>query len=87
MWRRDGTVVRAIGSLLILCVALAVVKAAMVALLLMLAIALIWALCMHPREVFGFMAYCAVMGMVNAHPTLVLAAIVLLIVVGQLNRK
>lgn len=78
---------RAIGSLLIVCVALAVVKAAMAALLLVLAIALIWALCLHSREVFGFMAYCAVMGMVNAQPTLVLAVIVLLIVVGQLNRK
>lgn len=79
---------RALGTLLIVCVALAVVKAAVVALLLALVIALIWAACFHPREALGFMTYCTAMGMVNAQPTLVLAVIVLLIVVSTLkNRK
>lgn len=78
---------RALGTLLIACVALAVVKAAVAALLLALVIVLIWALCLHPREAFGFMTYCTVMGLINAQPTLVIAVIVLLIVVGQLTKN
>jgi len=60
--------VRALGMLLIVCVALAVVKAAIAALLLALVIALIWAACIHPRETFGLLTYCAVIAVFNAHP-------------------
>lgn len=59
---------RAMGTLLFVCIALAVVKAAVAALLLALAIALIRALCKYPREVFGFVTYCAIIGLVSNHP-------------------
>ena len=85
MRRRGEPVVRALGTLLIVCVALAVVKAAIAALLLALVIALIWAACIHPRETFGLLTYCAVLGMLNAQPTLTLSIIFLLIIVGRIN--
>lgn len=59
---------RAIGTLLIVCVALAVVKAAIAALLLALVLAVIWAACLHPREAFGLLTYCAIMGALNTYP-------------------
>lgn len=69
------------------CVAFAVVKAAIAALLLVLAIALIWGVCLHPREVFGFMAYCTIMGAISARPTLAISMIGLAILVGQLTKN
>lgn len=59
---------RAIGTLLIACVALAVVKAAIAVLLLALAIALVWALCLYPRELFTMVTYITCMGMISEHP-------------------
>lgn len=76
---------RALGTLLTICVALAVVKAALAALLLALMIALIWAVCIHPRETFGLMTYCAVLGVLNAQPALVLSICVLLIIIGAIR--
>ena len=78
---------RALGTLLIACIALAVVKAAMAALLLALAIALIWALCGYPREVFGLMAYCSIVGAISARPTLAISIIGLAILIGQLTKN
>lgn len=74
---------RALGTLLIVCVALAVVKAAIAALLLLLVIALIWAACIHPRESFGLLTYCAAMGAVNSNPMLCLSIIGAAIIVAQ----
>ena len=73
---------RALGTLLIVCVALAVVKAAIVALSLVLVIALIWAACIHPRQTFGLMTYCAIMAFASAHPVLALASLTLVVVVA-----
>ncbi|WP_447750839.1 hypothetical protein [Sphingopyxis fribergensis] len=78
---------RAFGTLLIVCIALAVVKAAIAALLLALVIALIWAACVHPRETFGLLTYFAVMGVISAHPQLVLAVIVLAILGIHIGKK
>ena len=78
---------RAIGTLLIVCIALAVVKAAIAALLLALVIVLIWAACIHPRETFGLLTYCAVMGVVSVHPQLILALIILTIIGTHIGKK
>lgn len=78
---------RAIGTFLIVCVALAVVKAAIAALLLALVIAVIWATCNYPRETFGLLTYCAVMGMISAHPQLVLAVTMLAILGAHIGKK
>lgn len=75
---------RAIGTLLIACFALAVVKAAMLVLLIGLVIALIWAICRHPHEVFGFCCYCTIMGLVSAFPLSVLATIAALAICAAL---
>jgi hypothetical protein len=79
--------VRAIGTLLIVCVALAVVKAAIASLLLVLIIALIWAACIHPRETFGLLIFFAVMGVVSAHPMSAIAIFGLAIVCAQLTKN
>lgn len=76
---------RALGTLLIVCVALAVVKAAIAALLLALVLALIWAACTHPGQTLGLLTYCAVLGMLNAQPALMLSIILLLIIVSRMN--
>lgn len=60
---------RALGTLFIVCVALAIVKAVVAALLLALLIALIWATCLHPREASGLLTYCAIMGALNTYPS------------------
>lgn len=77
---------RAIGTLLIVCVALAVVKAAIAALLLALVIAVIWAACNHPSATFGLLTYGAIAAFTIAHPALALASLMLIIVLG-LNMK
>ncbi|KTE39795.1 MULTISPECIES: hypothetical protein [unclassified Sphingopyxis] len=59
---------RLILILLSACVALAVVKAAIVALIILFAIALIWGVCLHPKEVMGFLAFCAALSLLKAHP-------------------
>ena len=74
---------RAIGTLLIVCVALAVVKAAIAAMLLALVIALLWAVCLHPREAFGLLTYCAILGMISTHPVTSLAIVGLAVASGQ----
>lgn len=78
---------RAIGTLLIVCVALAVVKAAIAAILLALVIALIWAVCLHPRETFGLLTYCAVMGVVNAQPVVCLSAFALVVAASHFAKN
>lgn len=61
-----------LGLFLAACVILAVAKAAITILTLLLLLALIWGLCLHPREMFGFLAYCAVFGAIKTQPMLVL---------------
>lgn len=78
---------RLLGIFLSACVILAVVKAAIIALLLLFLVALIWGLCLHPREVFGFMAYCAILGLVSAHPILIISIVGMAIIVGQLTKN
>lgn len=78
---------RLLSIFLSACVLLALAKAAIVALFLLFLVALIWGLCLHPREVFGFMAYCSIMGAISARPTLVISIIGLAILVGQLTKN
>lgn len=78
---------RAIGTLLIVCVALAVVKAAITALLLVLVIASIWAACIHPRQTFGLLIFFAVMGVVGAYPMSAIVIFGLATVCAQLTKN
>lgn len=84
---RGEPVVRTLGRLLIACVALAVLKAVAAALLLALVIALIWAACLYPREMLGFIAYCGIMGVVSAHPMAAIAVISFAVVCAQLTKN
>jgi len=79
---------RAFGTLLIVCVALAVVKAAIAVLLLALVIAVIWAACRHPRETFGIFAYFTIIGLVGTYPFASLAVVgasVICLALGKLS--
>ncbi|NYF33803.1 hypothetical protein HDC29_003406 [Sphingopyxis sp. JAI108] len=78
---------RAIGTLLILCVALAVVKMAVVGLLMIGISILVWAACQHPRETFGLLAYVALMGLVSAQPWVWVAIVGLVAVTAQFAEK
>lgn len=66
---------RLLGIFLSACVLLALVKAAIVALFLLFLVALIWGLFLRPREVMAFLAYCALLGLVGAHPTATLVIV------------
>lgn len=77
---------RPIGSLLIACVALAIIRAAVVVLLLTLIIALVWSLCRHPRAVTGFLTYCAFLTMLSTHPLACLIVIGAAIICAQMPR-
>ena len=74
---------RALGTLLIVCAALAAVKAAMLVLMLIFAIMLTWAVCVHPREMLGFMTYCGVFAIIGAHPAFSLSIITMAVVAAQ----
>lgn len=78
---------RAVGTLLILCVALAVVKMVVLGLLMIGIIMLVWAACQHPRETFGLLISCAVMGVVSAHPMSAIVIFGLAIVCAQLTKN
>ena len=78
---------RLIGIFLSACVILAIVKAAIVALLLLFLIALIWGFCLHPSETFGLLAFCAILGALNAQPVLVIAIVAVAIIIGQLTKN
>lgn len=75
---------RVLGTLLVACVALAVVKAAIIALLIVFGISLIWGLCAHPQEMFGFLALCALFSLVSAYPLLSLSTFGVLVVAAHL---
>ena len=78
---------RTIGMLLTACVMLAVIKAAIVALLIVFGISLIWGLCVHPQEVFGFLALCALFSLVSAYPLLGLSTFGVLVVATHLANR
>jgi len=69
---------RVVG-LLTLCVACAVLRAAVVALVVAMIIALLWSFITQPRETLLFLGILALMGLANAHP---LACIIALGVIG-----
>jgi hypothetical protein len=60
--------VRGVGVFLGLCVALAVARAVASALVLVFMIALVWAICRHPREVAAFLCYCATLNLISTYP-------------------
>ena len=78
---------RLILILLSACVALAVVKAAIVALLILFLIALVWGACLHPREVMGFLTFCAALSLFNAHPLPMLLIVGSAVIAMQFSKK
>ena len=76
---------RALGLLLIACVALAIIRALVMALLLASIIALIWALCRYPREVAAFLTYCAFITAFRAHPLACLTVFGVAIICAQMT--
>lgn len=78
---------RAIGSLLIACVALAIIRAVVATLLLVLIIAMIWAFCRHPRETFGLLLYCTIAGLISRYPIACLIILVAAIIVAPMRQE
>lgn len=78
---------RTIGTLLIACIALAVVKAALAFLLVVMVIAIIWATCFHPREMFGLAGFFALLGAISAHPIESLCAMGAVVIAAHLAPK
>lgn len=66
-------------GLLTMCVACAVLRAAVVALVVAMIIALLWSFITQPRETLLLLGILALMGLVNAHP---LACIIAIGVIG-----
>lgn len=77
---------RLLGFLLFASIILAVLKAAIVVLLLVLALSVLWAICYRPRETCAFIAYCAFWGAVSTRPALVLIILAALAAIGQVAK-
>ena len=77
---------RLVGIFLTACVVFAALKAAIIALLSLCLVSLLWGLYLHPREVMGFLAYCALMSLIGANPTLSLVIVGLVIISVQLAK-
>lgn len=77
---------RALGSLLIACAALAIIRAAVAMLAVIFGISLIWAICRYPRELFGFLAYCTAMSIARTYPVFTLCILATLVVTYSLDQ-
>ena len=77
---------RLLGIFLSACVILAALKAAIIALAVLFVVSLLWGFYLHPREATAFLIYCALLGLVGAHPTGTLFVIGAAILVGQFGR-
>lgn len=78
---------RLIGFLFAISLALAALKAAMVVLVVVYPLALLWALVVRPREVFGFLIFVVAMFLLDKHPIATLGTIVVLVVVGVTAKR
>ncbi|AMK24381.1 hypothetical protein [Sphingobium sp. TKS] len=67
---------RLIGTLLVICTAFAVMKLAVMALLIILGLWLLAVTIRHPREAFGFMLMLATVSLIEAHPWIALVGFV-----------
>lgn len=77
---------RALGTLLILCIALAVVKMVVAGLLMIGIMITVWAACQYPRETFGLLTYCAVMGVASAHPVFAIMLVIAAVIGGYVGK-
>ena len=77
---------RLLGIFLSACVIFAALKAAIVALVIAFIVSLLWGFYLHPREVMAFLAYCALLGLVGAHPTATLLIVGAAIIAGQFGQ-
>lgn len=64
-----------IGTLLVACMMLALLRMTIAALLISVCILLLWGALYHPRETMGFMMVSASLGLMQLHPALSLAAL------------
>lgn len=78
---------RLLGIFLSACVILAALKAAIIALVILFVVSLLWGFYLRPREVMAFLTYCALLGLVGAHPIGTLLVIGAAIIVGQFGRS
>lgn len=65
------------------CVIFAALKAAIIALFILFLVSILWGLCLHPREVMGFFAYCTFLGLVSTHPLVSLLIVGLAVIAAQ----
>lgn len=64
-----------IGTLLVACMMLALLRMTIAALLISVCVLLLWGALYHPRETIGFMMVNAALGLMQLHPALSLAAL------------
>lgn len=74
---------RFILILLSACVVLALIKAVIIALLIVLAVSVVWAACSHPRELLTLLACLLTFNIVAAHPWATLGVVLLCIGVAH----
>ena len=77
---------RLFGIFLTACVIFAALKAAIITLIFLLLVSLMWGLYLHPREVAGFLAYCVLLSLIGANPTLSLVIVGLAVTSVQLAK-
>jgi len=74
-------------GILTLCIAFAVLRAAVVALVVALMLALLWSFITQPRETLLLLGTLALMGLANAHPVACIVGVVIIavatVVVGR----
>ena len=78
---------RGVGAFLSLCLALAVARAAVSALMIVFLIALIWAVCRYPREVVAFFVYCTTLNLISAYPLASLLVIGVVVISSQFGNE
>ncbi|MEL0156362.1 hypothetical protein [Sphingopyxis sp.] len=78
---------RLLCILLSACVIFAALKLAIIALFVLFGVSLLWGFYLRPVEVAGFLAYCATLSVIGAHPALSLSIIALAVILSQIGKK
>lgn len=78
---------RTLGYLLLACMVLAAIKAALSALLVVLAIGLVWLAATRPREMTGLIGLLILSGLIHNHGLATLGAACFLAVIGLIGKR
>lgn len=70
-----------LGTLLLACVILAAIRAAIAALFIIFVVALLWSACARPRETLGFVGVCLLAGLIQDHGLAFLGVVALGLIV------